>query len=263
MFGRGSPPRLELPSQQDPTITAVDALRRELRAIKDELEETRNELSESNEARQASETCVKALREFIGENNVGAGGTAVAGEAAAVKLPLPPTMTTGEETDARKTGVMGGAAWGFKLWKLDTSVKSGSGPTSGTSTTTSPILAPTPQNPTSLGAPLSRKLGDFFSSRASVSSATSNASTSNSSHPTSLLQLQSNAATNKACRDSMYSSSDTSSVAEPISPTNEVDGDVVVRDVTVLSDLGSAGGSPDGVKGGMAFEREKGTVVLG
>ena len=61
----------------------------------------------------------------------------------------------------------------------------------------------------------------------------------------------------------MYSSSDTSSVAEPISPTNEVDGDVVVRDVTVLSDLGSSGGSPDGVKGGMAFEREKGTVVLG
>jgi len=57
MFGHGSPPRLELPSQQDLTITDVDALHRELRATKDELEETRNELSELNEAREASEMC--------------------------------------------------------------------------------------------------------------------------------------------------------------------------------------------------------------
>jgi len=65
-----------------------------------------------------SETCVKALWEFIRENNVGAGAMAVVSEPAGVKLPLPPTMTTGEETDARKTGVMGGAMWGFKLWKV-------------------------------------------------------------------------------------------------------------------------------------------------
>jgi hypothetical protein len=54
MFRHGSPPQLKLPSQQALTVTDVDVLCRELRATKDELEETRNELSELNEARDVS-----------------------------------------------------------------------------------------------------------------------------------------------------------------------------------------------------------------
>jgi hypothetical protein len=96
-------------------------------------------------------------------------------------------------------------------------------------------------------APLSRKLGGFFSSRSSVSSS--------SSHQQPISPLQTNSAgvqmpLHVQIRDSSYSFSDTSSVAEPISPGSDIHGlgsgpashfadtreygSIVVKDVTNL-----------------------------
>jgi hypothetical protein len=217
---------LRSPSQpetsQDPITSEITTLRHELKSIKDELEATKHALSESNEAREASETCVKALRDFIGENNIG--GPPTTGGARSIKLPLPPTMTTGEEMDSRKS-----SGWRFKLWTVDTTVK----PASDNSRSASPARTSSP----SPGAmtPLSKKLGDFFGSRASMSSTSSQPLRSSS--------------------EKMYHGSDSSSIreslAEPISPhTAEVMGAaaVIARDVVSSSELGE---SLDQTKGGV------------
>lgn len=227
-------------------MAEVETLKRDLRTIKDELEEAQHELSESNEAREASETCVKALREFIAENNI---GVVNRGESSLI-LPAPPSTMAGEDR-----GNAGAAAgWGFKLWKADTSVKP---------PPVTVITAPMPQitGTTAPPAAFSRKIGGFFGSRASISSVASN--------PAPLPQLQTNAANMPDThRDSMYSFSDTSSVAEPISPAGEGFGNIIVRDVTPTSMsssdvIGSAGLSPAGRKS-MDMEREPMTrVVLG
>jgi hypothetical protein len=190
------------------------ALLRELKLVKDELEETRHALSESNEAREASETCVKALREFIGENNIG--GPPSASDSGSMKLPLPPTMTTGEEVDSKKSS----SGWRFKLWPVDATVR----PASNNSPSPLPIYFPTPLTGTT---PLSKKLGGLFSSRGSISSATSPPLRSSS--------------------EGTYHGSDSSSIgdslAEPISPTGGevLGGDVIVRDsVSLSSELGGS-----------------------
>jgi hypothetical protein len=201
----------------DPASPDIFALRRELKSLKDELEEARHALSESNEAREASETCVKALREFIGENNIG--GQPAVDVSGSMKLPLPPTMTTGEEADSRRSN----NGWRFKLWKMDTATKH----TSSNSPSPSPIQAPTPL------APISKKWGELFGSRASISSASSQPL------PTS--------------REGMYHGSDNSSIgeslAEPISPTG---GEVLGAGVIVRDNVSSSSehdGNPDQLKG--------------
>ena len=209
---------LRSPSQpepsQDPITSEITTLRHELKSIKDELEATKHALSESNEAREASETCVKALRDFIGENNIG--GPPTTGGARSIKLPLPPTMTTGEEMDSRKS-----SGWRFKLWTVDTTVK----PASNSSRSASPAPASSP----SPGAmtPLSKKLGEFFGSRASMSST--------SSQPL------------RSASEKMYHGSDSSSIreslTEPISPhAAEVMGAaaVIARDGVSSSELGES-----------------------
>ncbi|KAG5645723.1 hypothetical protein DXG03_005418 [Asterophora parasitica] len=216
-FGRTSPSQPDLtPSEQ--LSAELNVLRKELSAVKDELDHTKHELSESNEAREASETCVKALREFIGENNIGASTT--------VTLPPPPTMARGDEEGSKKTASTAG--WGFKLW----------GDASAKATPTTPHSAPiapppaAPQMPMS-ATPLSRKLGGFFAPRSSSISLMG---------PPAIPQLQSKPA--PSLRDSVYSASDTSSLVEPVSPPNEYIAHVSVRDPSSLSDS-SAGNSPE------------------
>ncbi len=58
--------------ESEPGLAERERLQREIQALKTALEETRHELTEANEAREASETCVTTLRDFITENNVGA-----------------------------------------------------------------------------------------------------------------------------------------------------------------------------------------------
>ena len=188
LSGRTSPQ----PDNCFPDVTAA-SLRREIDSLKAELEITKHELVESNEAREASETCVKALREFIGENNVGSSSH----ESGAMKLPPMPTMTHGDEPDTsiRPNGVNSG--WGFKLWR-------------GESVTTKPgpgIISSSAQNLPST-EPLVRKFGGLFSSRATTPSYAT-------PHPRS--------GPHSVHQEQMHHASDSSSagdsVVEPISPT--------------------------------------------
>jgi hypothetical protein len=216
---RASPSQLE-PSQ-DVASAEINALRRELKATKDELEETRHALSESNEAREASETCVKALREFIGENDVG-GAAAIGGDSGSIKLPLPPTMTTGEEVDPKKS-----SGWRFKLWALDTTVKNAPN-NSPTAISSGHISSP------STATPFSRKLGGLFGSKTSISSV--------SSQPQRSIEGRSHGSDSSSIEES---------VAEPISPTGVESGSgVIVRDsLSSSSEFGNMDLVRDGQKG--------------
>ena len=238
IFGRtSSPEAYDLPSK-DPLADEVEALRREMKAIKAELDDTKHELSEANEAREASETCANALRDFIAETQP------TVSDSGPVRLPPIPTMTTGEEADTPKPASGWGAFRMWKLeptgksdpsestspagtrslWKVDTSVKSPpNGPASMYSSTSSSRATP-------VAAPFAAKIGGFFSSRASISS------TSSSSNQPALQTVP---------PQPSYNGSDTSSiqesVVEPISPASEVPGiPVMVRGSSVSSstDLG-------------------------
>lgn len=200
----------------------MESLKVELKSLKKELESARHDLSEANEAKEASETCIKALREFIAENNVGATN---------VKLPPPPSMTNGDE-EPKKAGT----GWGFKLWgsgssatstnvesPLRTGMLSSAGvvypgtqgvPSNQIGASSVPFgnFAAVPTIPTS-SAPLSRKLTGLFSSRSSISS------TNSKEKEQRLVQIPGIAAPGRIeKRDSGYSHSDASSVVEPISP---------------------------------------------
>ncbi|THU88686.1 hypothetical protein K435DRAFT_781959 [Dendrothele bispora CBS 962.96] len=205
LFGRtGSPPHDDTPSVE------IVALKREIESLKAELDDTRRELTEATEAKDASDTCVKALREFIATNNVG-------GNDQQVGVPLLPSST--EEPPAKAGG------WGFKLWKVDTSVKPHAGPTSSSSATpTSSSATPT------AAAPLSRKFTGLFGMQTVAPAAPSSTETGS---PPSRSQAES--------RDSVYSASDASSVTEPLSPLSDTGGsvDVVVSDATAVLDAGS------------------------
>ena len=225
----------------------LEILRKELQSVKEELATAKHDLIEAIEAKEASETCVKALREFIADNNVGA---VAAGDASTVvsgpmKLPTPTTMTTGENGSDRAKPNGG---WGFKLWGVDSPLIS-SMPFSAS------VAAPSPSGPVNstlpppviAAAPLTRKIGGFFSSRSSLSS--------NSSLQQPVSPLQTNGAGVQlplhiqSQRDSSYSFSDTSSLAEPISPGSDIHGlgagpanyfaeahgSIVVKDVTNLN----------------------------
>ncbi|KAG6850548.1 hypothetical protein H0H93_011747 [Arthromyces matolae] len=227
LFGRTSPSQLDVPSPlsaYDELNSEVDALRKELRSVKDVLERTRHDLAEANEAKEASETCVKVLREFIGENNVGAIDPETA-SVTSLKLPPPPTMAHGEEDEesafpSKKTAPV--STWGFgRLWG-DSAKAPIIVPQSATIAPSNAVPSSATSVPKS-ATPMSRKFGGFFSRTSSISSATSP-----HMRPTS----------------SIHSNSDSSSVAEPASPSDEFSTNVVVRDATSLSDS-SPGNTPD------------------
>lgn len=264
MFGQYSPPTsgdLSMTTSTEPpqvpdsnplaAVATVDSdelemIRKELQSVKEELATAKHELIEAIEGKEASETCVKALREFIADNNVGAvaaGGASRSLVSGPMKLPPPPTMTTGEEGSDRAKPNGG---WGFKLWGVDSPLMP-SMPFSASVAAPSPsgpVNSTLPPPPVIAAAPLSRKLGGFFSSRSSLSS--------NSSVQQPISPLQTNAAGVQlplhiqSQRDSSYSFSDTSSLAEPLSPSSDIhglgtgpasyfaeaNGSIVVKDVT-------------------------------
>ncbi|KAF6752979.1 hypothetical protein DFP72DRAFT_903001 [Ephemerocybe angulata] len=211
--GRSSPPQsdamVDVPLSTSETLELKESTQR----LKAQLEAVQHELSEANEARQASETCVEALRTFIAENNFSNGESS----ASSIKLPPPPTMTTGEEEPdtSKKRGGASQGGWGFKLWGGDAQAAS-----------TVPHSAPLSGPP----APFQRKLGGLFSSSRSASIS--------SMHSATLPPLQTNAS-NMQRLPSHGSSSDTSSVTEPLSPGDDIHGlgtRVQVRDGSYVSD---------------------------
>jgi hypothetical protein len=139
-FGRSPPaPVATLEADQaDPVALELARVKKELAAAHEALEETRAELSEAHEARDASETCAAALRAFIAENGVGE-HQQVPGTTAG------PTVTIPQTTQEEKKG------WGFKMWRTTPTTSGASGPLSPTES------APTPA--------LSTKLTGFFGAR--------------------------------------------------------------------------------------------------
>ncbi|KAG2011461.1 hypothetical protein CC2G_011576 [Coprinopsis cinerea AmutBmut pab1-1] len=235
VFGRQSPP-----ATSEGGSLELEEVKRELRQLKEELATAKHELAEANEAKEASETCVKALRQFIAENTFTDAQSSTA--SSSIKLPPLPTMATGEEAATESKQGRTATGWGFKLWGADS-------PRVPQSATIPPQSAPavngSPQlgggaTPTLPAAPLSRKFGGLFSSRSSISSTMSN--------NTPLPPLQTNGPSVMQRNPSHEtSSSDASSVAEPISPSDDIHGlgtapVVIRRDSTSLSDVGSVHG---------------------
>ncbi|KAF9647419.1 hypothetical protein BDM02DRAFT_2700255 [Thelephora ganbajun] len=110
-FGEASPWGSPPPSssaftdeEQNFASKEIQSLRQEIKSLKDGLEETRHELSEANEAREASEQCAKALRDYISEFRVGETGSSLSN--------TPPPPTTPAKADDSKSS----SKWSFKLW---------------------------------------------------------------------------------------------------------------------------------------------------
>ncbi|KAG0709150.1 hypothetical protein DFH29DRAFT_993318 [Suillus ampliporus] len=197
MFGRASPPQSLYPSEES---AELEILRRELNAVKAELDDVKHELSETNEAREASDTCVKALRGFIEENQVGA-----------MPKGLPPLP------DEVKKAAPAAAGWGFKLWRADSVTQIPvQTPSPHTAHTASPSLSSlTPP------IPLSKKFGDFFGARATTGS---------------VLPTPPRVEQEPIYNGMSDTSSIEDSVAEPISPASERPRPVVyVRDTTSVT----------------------------
>lgn len=183
LFARASAPE----SEPVPGINAVERekLQREVQILKAAVEEARHELMEANEAREASETCVKALRDFIAEHNVGV---------SPVRSDVGTAVIRGDEADKKNANGSVGSRWGFSGLFRAGEASSPVISSRGTSSYTSP-------SPTS--EPLSRKLGGLFGGRGSLSSSTS-------ATPRGVSVAQ----------DAMYHGSDTSSTAESAEPAS-------------------------------------------
>ena len=184
LFGR--PVATELEPVPDSNSMERERLQQEIHALKTALEDARNDLTEANEAREASDTCVKTLRDFIAENNVGVPSVRVDDHArnAAIR---------GDDSDKKSFSGNGGSRWGFGgLFRAGES-SSPVLPSRGTTSTASPQAA---------NEPLSRKLGGLFSGRGSFSSSTSAP------------------ARGPVVQEAMYNGSDTSSTAESAEPAS-------------------------------------------
>ena len=190
LFGRGAAPQFEPPAGD----IESELLRKQLRTLQQQLDDTKRDLAESQEAHEASELCVRALRTFISENNVGVPSAPKSGTTA------PPAHSHAKQGSTA-------SRWGFRLWTTGGDVDSSKGGTP-TSTPTS-TLPPDPGSalPTpSQTAP--RKFGGFFSTRTSVSPNGSSRLPYDPVH-----------------QEPMLNGSDTSSLEDstgPISPTSEL-----------------------------------------
>lgn len=204
-------------------------MRRERDAALTEAEQARHEAAEANEAREASELCANALRTFISENAIGESRSD--NNSTILKLPpLPSQDTKNSESETKKPPASSG--WSLRLWKVDTNAPAanvyGTDSTSRKNSNATPVAETqaqetTPQSATPTTIPLTKKIGEFFSSRSSVSSgAPSTHMRFNHQEPT-------------------LNGSDCSSIdeSEPISPDTSASlGNVAVRDSLHISPSG-------------------------
>ncbi|PPR06198.1 hypothetical protein CVT24_000643 [Panaeolus cyanescens] len=251
LFGRTSPQPPFGSSESDTPVppsssivsinpVELESLKKEVSSLKDELDTVRHELAEATEAKEASETCVQALREFIAENNVGVAKSQ--STASSMKLPPPPLMASGDEPSTSETKKTA-SGWGFRIWGSSTSndaAPAAPQPASVQGSSPPPIAATSSygNTPQSAGAPLSRKIGGFFSSRSASISSQHSMTGSIASVPAAppLATRASSSASSTSAggvplrldmkRESYTSSSfsDGSSVAEPVSPGSDVHG---------------------------------------
>lgn len=145
-FNRASPPQSIYPPEES---AELEQLRRELGALKTELEDVKAELAEANEAKEASDMCAKALRAFIEDNKVGEKSYEQI-DLSVQPIAIPKTMNH-DSQHSKKPSANGSASagWGLnKLWGTGAPPKS---PPTSNSVSTSPTTA------------LGKKFGDFFS----------------------------------------------------------------------------------------------------
>jgi hypothetical protein len=138
-------------------MAELEGLRRELQSTKDELTELRHEFTEAVEAKEASEQCAAALRDFIAENNVGV-----------VNIDKPTSTPPTRQGHQQKKS----SGWGFNLWSKESSP---------TKTRPEPLPVAGSTDPSSSPVP---KFAGLFGSRASVSSTTTSSSQHNKSNAT-------------------------------------------------------------------------------
>lgn len=84
-----------------------EKLQQEIQVLKMALEEARNDLTEVNEAREALETCMKTLCDFIVENNVGVPSVHINGGS------VGNSAIHGDDADKKCASGNGGSRWGF------------------------------------------------------------------------------------------------------------------------------------------------------
>jgi len=203
-------------------------MKKELESLKRELADARIELSEANEAKEASDSCVKALREFIADNQVGESSSAG-------KKWLPPPIATSDEDGSDKKSTAFHSGWGFKLWKADSSMAL-------SARQPSPPPPPPSSTTTTTSAPFSR-LGGFFSSRASAA-LTTIPSSSGLQTNAALTMKESFLDSSSGHSSQSISDESSSSVVEPGSPAHDEEHSVHVKVVDVN------GAHADGLVGG-------------
>ncbi|EIW58724.1 uncharacterized protein TRAVEDRAFT_168455 [Trametes versicolor FP-101664 SS1] len=140
LFGRGGAAQPESIGDIE-----VELLRKQMQLMQQQLDDTKRDLSEVQEAHEASELCVRALRTFIADNNVGIPAAIGTGTG---KPSQPPTHSKQGSTASR---------WGFRLWNTEPEV-----PTPPQSGIASPASTPVQTAPS--------KFGGLFTGRKSTSS---------------------------------------------------------------------------------------------
>lgn len=113
----------------NPYAAEMESLRQELISVRMELIEAKQEAWEASEAKEASDVCLKALKEFIAENSIGDGAAKAdaTGEATSLRgLSLPPLPTdriddeegieTPVATHAHSASVSSRKGWGLGFW---------------------------------------------------------------------------------------------------------------------------------------------------
>lgn len=125
-------------------MAELESLRTELANAQKQLEAANHDLAEAHDKRDASEACIKALREFIAEQAIGA--TSTASDAASLRdevgspvaslrgLKLPPLPSENHIDDSAAATAppvqqKSSGGWGLNLWKTSSSSSSSAEPT--------------------------------------------------------------------------------------------------------------------------------------
>ncbi|KAG8847438.1 hypothetical protein FRB91_011767 [Serendipita sp. 411] len=200
----------------NPYAAEMEALRQELIGVRMELIDSKRELWEANEAKEASDVCLKALKEFIAENNIGdapPSAESAKGSSPLRGISLPPLPTDnidhlGDDEDTnltpiatrpRSTSTTTKRGWGLGFWGMAStpvvggSTPTGKAPSSGhdsVSHSSSPSQAVSTKSPIVPVGPISslvskwRKIETPSSSSESVSSVHATTSGSGTTHST-------------------------------------------------------------------------------
>ena len=190
LFGRGGALLPEAASDVE-----VQALQKQIRSLQQQLDDSKRDLIESQEAHEASELCVRALRTFISEHNVGV----------PLSMGDPARNATKASSTSHAKQPSTASRWGFRLWTTtDPETNKASTPSS----TPIATFPPTELSAHSSSPAVPRKFGGLFSSR------TTSVSSNGSIRPTD----------EPVHQEPMFNGSDTSSLEDstgPISPTTE------------------------------------------